>query len=193
MPNLSKSSKILIASAIFLLAAAVVLFIINKNKSSKVVQPNAVSTGNSNQAVPALPQSAPQNNGTKMITPPVQEPPAGDSFSIEKQTAYSYDAIKENPTIENSVRGVKGDFKLDNIGVSFPSATTKLKNGDEITLFSGCTPHNCGDTNMTIAYDNNSGKSYVLVERLGTAVGYEIYGAPSDEIRNLLVYYFLHQ
>ena len=193
MPNLSKSAKILIASAIFLLVAAAVFFIINRNKNSKTVQPNTVSPGPSSQVTPTLPQSVPQNTGAKIITPPIQEPPTSESFSIEKQTAYSYDTIKGDPTIENSIRSVKGDFKLDDIGVSLPVATTKLKNGDEITLLSGCTPHNCGDTNIIIAYNAKSGKSYLLAEVVGSAVGYQIYGNPSDEIKNLLVYYFLHQ
>ena len=208
MPSFNKTTKILLAVAVFVLIIAIILAIVIKNREPKSTPsgdaspgtssqtaptlPQATS-GTSNQTTPASPQPTSQNYAPGIITPPIQEPPANESFSIEKQTDYSYDTVKESSAIENSIQKAKNDFKLNDIGVSLPVSTTQLKNGDKVTLLSGCTPHNCGGTNITIAYDNKNGQSYVLAERVGTAVGYEIYGNPSEEIKNLLVYYFLHQ
>jgi hypothetical protein len=212
MSNLSKSTKIFIAITVVILLVAIVFILVKKNKESQTAEPANTSSATSGQTTPVLPQGdqpdtasfgtssqnpsatqpTSQNSASSGITPPIQEPPISESFSIEKRTDYSYDAVKANPAIENSIRNAKNDFKLDDIGVSLPVATTKTKNGDEITLLSGCTPHDCGGTNIVIAYDNTNGKAYILAERVGTAVGYQIYGSPPEEIKNLLVYYFLH-
>jgi len=208
MSSFNKTTKILLAVAVFVLIIAIILAIIIKNKKPSSPQSGAASSETSNQTTPTLPQSTPeasnqtapaslppasQNSSSGIITPPIQEPPTSKSFSIEKQTDYSYDTVKGNPAIASSIQSAKGDFKLNDIGVSLPVATAKLKNGDEITLLSGCTPHDCGGTGIVIAYNKTGKKSYVFKEKIGSGVGYEIYGNPSEEIKNLLVYYFLHQ
>jgi len=208
MPSFNKTTKILLAVAVFVLIIAIILAIVIKNREPKSTPsgdaspgtssqtaptlPQATS-GTSNQTTPASPQPTSQNYAPGIITPPIQEPPANESFSIEKQTDYSYDTIKADPAIERSVRNVKSDFNLGDIGVSFPIATSKLKKGDEVLLLSGCTPHFCGGTGIVIAYNKTDKKSYVFKEKIGSGVGYEIFGNPSEEIKNLLVYYFLHQ
>ncbi|MCX6766968.1 MAG: hypothetical protein NT170_04320 [Candidatus Moranbacteria bacterium] len=202
--SIPKTTKIFIAITIFILLIAIVFIVISKNKSTPS---SSVSPGSSNQTAPALPQatsgasnqaapassspSTSQNSAPETTTPPIQAP--SGSFSIEKQTDYSYDTIKADPAIERSVRNVKSDFNLGDIGVSFPIATSKLKKGDEVLLLSGCTPHFCGGTGIVIAYNKTDKKSYIFKEKIGSGVGYEIFGNPTEEIKNLLVYYFIHQ
>jgi hypothetical protein len=200
--SIPKTTKIFIAITVVILLLAAV-FIVVKNRSTTS---SPVSTETSSQTTPALPQatsdasnqaapasypSTSQNSDPETTAPPIQTP--SESFSIEKQTDYSYDTIKADPAIESSIRNAKSDFQLEDIGVSLPVATSKLKNGDEILLLSGCTPHFCGGTGIVIAYSKTDKKSYVFKEKIGSGVGYEIYGNPSEEIKNLLVYYFLHQ
>lgn len=200
--SIPKTTKIFIAIiVVILLLAAIFIVVKNRSTPSSPVSTEPLSqtapalpqatSGASNQTAPASSPSTSPNYAPETTTPPIQAP--SGSFLIEKQTDYSYDTIKANPAIESSIRNAKSDFNLEDIGVSFPIATSKLKNGDEILLLSGCIPHFCGGTGIVIAYNKTDKKSYVFKEKIGSGVGYEIIGNPSEEIKNLLVYYFLHQ
>lgn len=181
-PN--KTIKIFFISVAVILLAIVIFLIINRKQNQKTVETNATSPQSSNQEVPALPETAqPQTPSTQIAVPEGSSP-------IEKQSSYSYDILGESSEILNSVQSVKSGFTLDDIGVSYPSATTKLKNGDDILILSGCRPHDCGGTNIVIAYDKTDKKSYLLVEKLGTTAGYLIDGNPPQGIKNLLIFYF---
>lgn len=182
---ISKSAKIFIAIIIAILLVAII-FIIVRNKSNTVSTETGTVADQPASATTSLPQSSQQ-------TTPVQKPPVEGSFQIEKQASYSYDILKNDPGAEASAKNTKRDFELDDIGVSTPSATAKLKNGDEIILLSGCTPHFCGGTGIVIAYNKSDKKSYILKEKVVSAAGYEIFGNPPEEIKNLLIYYFFYQ
>jgi hypothetical protein len=201
--SIPKTTKIFIAITIFILLIAIVFLAISKSKSTPA---SPISTETSSQTAPALPQatsgasnqaapasspSTSQNSAPGTTTPPIQAP--SESFAIEKQADYSYDTIKANPLMLSSIQKAKSDFQLEDIGVSFPVATSKMKNGDEIILLSGCTPHFCGGSEIVIAYNKADKKSYVFKEKIGSGVGYEIFGNPSEETKNMLVYYFLNQ
>jgi len=199
--SVPKTTKIFIAiTVVILLLAAVFIVVKNRSTTSSPVStetpsqttpalPQATS-GTSNQAAPASSPSTSQNSSPGITPPSIQAP--SESFSIEKQADYSYGTIESNPAILSSIQSAKSDFQLEDIGVSLPVATSKLKNGDEVLLLSGCTPHFCGGTGIVIAYDKTDKKSYVFKEKIGSGVGYEIYGNPSEELKSLLVYHFLH-
>lgn len=184
MPDINKLVKIFLALLAIILLIAIVFLIFNKKSSTKPTETSPAPAQTSSQAVPAFPEAKQQQTTAN------QKSSAEQSYTIEKQNAYSYDALKDDPEIISSIRNTKNDFKLDDIGVSLPSAMTKLKNGNEILLLSGCQPHNCGGTETIVAYNKTDKKSYVLAEKIGSAAGYEIFGNPPEEIKNLLVYYF---
>lgn len=177
-----KTAKIFIAVVIAMLLVATIFFIV-KNRSTETNSPLSQAVDQPTPETPALSQDSKQ-------IPPVQNLPAEGSFQIEKQTSYSYDILKNDPEAEFSIQNIKRDFKLDDIGVSTPSATTKLKNGNELLLLSGCTPHFCGGTGIVIAYNKSDKKSYMLKEKVVSAAGYEIFGNPSEEIKNILIFYY---
>jgi hypothetical protein len=148
--------------------------------------------------LPSISQSEPVPNQTPSPTTSSQAPLSQKllsqkEFSIEKQNTSSLDELKNVPDILTSIQSVKNDFNLDNIGISSPYATAKIKNGDTILLLSGCQPQNCGGTENVIAYDKKNNKSYVLAEKISTAAGYEIIGNPPEEIQNLLIFYFTNE
>jgi hypothetical protein len=181
-PN--KTIKIFFIAVAVILLAIVVFLIISRKQNQKTTETNATSPQSSSQEVPALPETTQPQTSSGQIAGPEGSSP------IEKQISYSYDILEGDPEILSSIQSVKGDFTLDDIGVSYPSATTKLKNGDDILLLSGCRPHDCGGTEIVIAYDKTDKKSYLLVEKIGTTAGYLIDGDPPQGIKNLLIFYF---
>lgn len=183
--SIPKTTKIFIAIIIAVLLVAAI-FIIVKNRSVMV----STETSNTVSQPAPVATSLPQNSQRATS---IQKPAINESFEIKKQASYSYDELQSNLEIESSVRNIKEDFKLDDIGVSTPSATAKLKNGNEILILSGCTPHFCGGTGIIIAYNKSDKKSYLLKEKVGSAVGYEIFGNPPEETKDLLIYYFFYQ
>ncbi|MDP1845649.1 MAG: Ivy family c-type lysozyme inhibitor [Candidatus Moranbacteria bacterium] len=181
-PN--KTIKIFFIAVAVILLAIVVFLIIGRKQNQATTETSTTSPQAANQTVPALPQSTqPQTPSNQIAVPEGSSP-------IEEQSSYSYDILEGDPEILSSVQSVKSDFTLDDIGVSFPSATTKLKNGNDILILSGCRPHDCGGTNIVIAYNKADKKSYLLVEKIGPTAGYVIDGDPPQGIKNLLIYYF---
>lgn len=118
--------------------------------------------------------------------------PMTNSFQIEKQSEYSFSFLKNNAGILSEIRKIKNDFKIEDIGTSLPLANGTLENGKKYLLISGCQPHNCGGTQIIIAYDEEDKKVYLLVENFNTKEGYDILDNPPEEIRKLLIYYYLN-
>lgn len=181
-------TKIIIVSTAVVTIAAAVLFFTNKKRATEPTntEPQKTSAPGS---LPSL-QSTPKN--TNNNSPSALEQPANPPASPESQAQieYSYDILQNNPAIIDSVRKTKGDFKINDIGTSFPSAEKTLENGDSVLILSGCTPHNCGGTENFIAYNKKDNNAYLLVEKVSSSQGFEIFGNPSKEIRDLLISHY---
>ena len=178
MFNLNRNTKIFLSVFAALILLGIVSFFILK----KPISTSPEESTSQNKPPSTLPSSS---------TPvPIQKSFPANGYNLQKQEADSYDALKSDPNLIASIQNTKSDLKLDGLGTSFPSAAAKLKNGDEILILSGCEPHNCGGTEKIIAYDKKAKKSYIFIEKYGSAVGYEILGNPSEEIRNLLIFYY---
>ncbi len=177
-------SKIIIFTAVFviILAVAATLLLARRGTDSQVPL----------EASPAqTPSPLPEDNQPGVYYP--QEPDTEKIFELEEQSANSLDFLNNNPEILASVKNIKGDFVPNDIGVSPPAKKTWLGDGREILLLSGCQPRNCGGTGTIIAHDGSSGKAYLLIERVGSALGYEFFGNPPEEIKDLLLYYFFNR
>jgi len=74
---------------------------------------------------------------------------------------------------------------------SAPPRLVKVGNGKEIVILIGCAPHNCGGTENIIAYDQQESKVYILAEN-STQTDYALLGNPPEEIKSLLIYYYIH-
>jgi hypothetical protein len=154
-------------------------------------KPTLINSEDQNQAVPISNQTPSPTSSSQ--APLNQKLFSEKEYTIEKQNTSSLDDLKSVPDILVSIQSVKGNFKPDDIGISSPSATAKIKNGDTILILSGCQPQNCGGTENIIAYDKKTKNSYLLVEKIDTAAGYEILGNPPEEIQNLLIFYFTNE
>jgi len=105
---------------------------------------------------------------------------------------YSYETLtnKKFSDIVDIIKKAKPNFKVKDVGTSFPSTVFEFDDGGLYLILSGCTPHNCGDTVNVIAYDlGSANKAYVLAEEQNQE--FKIYGNPSEEVRNLLVYHHM--
>ena len=117
----------------------------------------------------------------------------GNHYEITKQDKLSYNFLKENAKVVKQIQKLIDKFKISNMATSAPVSIAKLTNGKEILLLWGCTPNNCGGTTIVIALDQENNKLYALSEKVSLGQNYEILGDPHKEIKDLLIYYYLHQ
>jgi hypothetical protein len=134
-----------------------------------------------------------ESNQPLSTAAPIQKSFPANEYNLQKQALDSYDTLNNDPNLVASIQSAQNDFRLADMGTSFPSAIAKLKNGNEVVIFSGCEPHNCGGTEKIVAYEKKTKKSYVFIEKYNTDAGYEILGNPSEEIGNLLIFYYTNK
>jgi hypothetical protein len=114
-----------------------------------------------------------------------------DGGSAQKEYGESsFKALENKPEITSLAQKVKSDFKPEDMGSSVPPRLIKLENGKKILILIGCAPDNCGGTSNVIAYDQQEKKVFILRENY-SQTDVKIYGNPSEEIKNLLMYYYL--
>lgn len=183
MFSFNRNTKIFLSVFAALILLSIVSFFVLKNRTST----SQTESASSSQAIATLPSESTQPASTAT---PIQKSFPVNAYGLKKQDIDSYDTLKNDPNLVASIQSTQKDFKLEDMGTSFPSAIAKLKNGDEIIIFSGCEPHNCGGTEKVIAYEKKTKKSYIFVEKYNTDAGYEILGDPSGEIKDLLIFYY---
>lgn len=167
-----------ISLVIFVLALALIFFMSNKNQSIPKEQkvPEEID-----QFIPLPPPSYSSERKKKK-----QE----NKFEPFKLEQYSYDILRDKPNIVSQAKELMANFSIDKMAVSTPAVDMKLNNGREILLLFGCEEHNCGGTEIIIAYDKTANKVYLLIEETGSNEEYKILGNPDDEIKNLLIDYY---
>ena len=171
-------SILAISLAIFALVLVLIFFASKKNQTAPKEQkgPEVID-----QPIPLPPPSYTQEQEKKK-----QE----NKFESSKLEQYSYGVLKDNPNIVQQAKELMPSFSIDKMAVSTPAIATKLSDGRDVLLLSGCEEHNCGGTYIVIAYDKTKNKTYLLTEKTNSDEEYKILGNPDEEIKNLLIDYY---
>lgn len=174
-----KPKKILFLSLIVIIVLiSLIAFIVGSVKKQK----------NNSSFNQAQKQSSQPITATIPVATPSQN--SENKYQITRQDKSSYNILQENTELVNSIKKLLPAFKIADMGTSIPVSTAKLDDDKEMLLLWGCTPHNCGGSTIVVAYDQEDNIAYILKENNSIPEGYEIFDSPSQEIQDLLIYYY---